>query len=155
MHKWRFRRALGPYNPPPFLWRSGVECCVCGGLWVEGCTGTPLFACCTPLLGDTAPPAGGAALRFPCPSGRVGVCHTQTHTNTQHIQRTLSADHQSNAHPHKHTITINILPLCVRLERYYNTADLQGTGTVSVDSYSTQRNRKFKKEKLIRNKEKG
>lgn len=81
-----------PTTPHPSCNAAGwsVMVCVCVGVWVEGCTGTPLFACCTPLPGDTAPPAGGAALCFPCPSGRVGVCHTQTHTRP--IQLSLSAD---------------------------------------------------------------
>ena len=46
-----------------------------GAAYMEGCTGTPLSACCRPLLGDTAPPAGSVALRFPCRSRRVSVCH--------------------------------------------------------------------------------
>ena len=79
---WGWEEHRVPTTPHSSCSAAGWSRVVCVGVWVEGCTGAPLFACCTPLPGDMAPPAGGAALRFPCPSGRVSVCHTQTHTNT-------------------------------------------------------------------------
>lgn len=107
-----------PTTPHPSCsaagWSGMVRVCVCVGVWAEGCTGTPLFACCTPLQGDMAPPAGGAALRFPCPSGRVGVCHTQTHTNTHSAHSAQFICWPINQmHIHTHTNTQLTWTLCI------------------------------------------
>lgn len=80
MDQRRFWRSTGV--PTPSISYHSMLDCVCACLCVcvrVGCwTDTPLFACCSPLPGDMAPPAGGAALRFPCPFGQVCVRLTQT-----------------------------------------------------------------------------
>lgn len=116
---WKSTGSLHPQTTNPRNTRTrlaaqqgGAGCCVSacvfvsawGAAFVEGCTGTPLFACCRPLLGDTAPPAGSAALRFPRPSRRVVyVTHKHTHTHTARLIRPIVVPDPSIKRVYKHT----------------------------------------------------